>query len=413
MNISDFDHGKTKLDKINNYLQETFGFSLKKEDVTPKAIQSILLKVRDKQSEIVNESNINDFHKHPDYAKTIMVAEALAIMLKEVSPTQRKTTRKVKESKMTKKVAEHKGMKKHKHPHPKMEASKPDYIDIDKDGDKKEPMKKAAKDAKKKVDEKVVKDGNAFSAKMMAAKAAGEKEFELDGKKYKVKEGISSTDPKTGKKIRPGTPEWNAKFVKGKKKNESVNPRSLTLEHLRPLMEQDLDQAELVLAAKDMVDRLQKMAEDLASMQVEDLMPLTDAMRESFGTEQANAFSASADSVLAAALETIKGTREQMDQAVMVLTGEGAPMNDMMGGEMPPAGDMGDPMADPMGDDMAVPAEDEFAGDEAAAGSEGEPLGRIPKESLENAKKLLLQHAKNGKLTKASIQEAARAMAGK
>jgi hypothetical protein len=36
--------------------------------------------------------------------------------------------------------------------------AKPDYIDIDKDGDKKEPMKKAAKDAKKKkmsMDEKV------------------------------------------------------------------------------------------------------------------------------------------------------------------------------------------------------------------------------------------------------------------
>ena len=30
------------------------------------------------------------------------------------------------------------------------EKAKPDYIDIDKDGDKKEPMKKAAKDAKKK-----------------------------------------------------------------------------------------------------------------------------------------------------------------------------------------------------------------------------------------------------------------------
>ena len=60
MNISDFDHGKNKLDKINNYLQETFGFSLKKEDITPKAIQNIFLKVRDRQSEIVNESNIND-----------------------------------------------------------------------------------------------------------------------------------------------------------------------------------------------------------------------------------------------------------------------------------------------------------------------------------------------------------------
>ena len=329
MNISDFDHGKTKLDKINKYLEETFGFSIKQEDVTEKAIRGILHKVRDKQSEIVNESNVNDFHAHPDYAKTIMVAEALAIMLKEVSPTQRKIKAKVKESKMAKKVVEHKGTTPHKHPHPKVEAK------------------------------------------------------QEDTKKEKVEEV--------------------------KKVKEDVNPRSVTLENLRTLMEQDLDQAELVLAAKDMVDRLQKMAEDLASMQVEDLMPLVDAMRESFGTEQANAFSASADATLAAALETIKATREQMDQSVMVLTGEGAPMNDMMGGEMPPAGDMGDPMAD----EMALPTEDEFAGDEAAAGVEGEPLGRIPKESVQHAKKLLLQHAKNGKLTKASIKEAAQILAQK
>ena len=325
MNISDFDHGKTKLDKINKYLEETFGFSIKKEDVTHEAIRNILQKVRIKQSEIVNESNVKDFHEHPDYAKTIMVAEALAIMLKEVSPTKRKIKAKVKESKMAKKVVEHKGTTPHKHPHPKVEAK------------------------------------------------------QEDTKKEKVEEV--------------------------KKVKEDVNPRSTTLENLSTLMEQDLDQAELVLAAKDMVDRLQKMAEDLAAMQVEDLMPLVDAMRESFGTEQANAFSASADATLAAALETIKATREQMDQSVMVLTGEGAPTNDMMGGEMPPAGDMGA--------EMAVPAEDEFAGDEAAAGIEGEPLGRIPKESVQQAKELLLQHAKNGKLTKASIKEAAKVMAGK
>ena len=329
MNISDFDHGKTKLDKINKYLEETFGFSIKKEDVTHEAIRNILQKVRIKQSEIVNESNVKDFHEHPDYAKTIMVAEALAIMLKEVSPTKRKIKAKVKESKMAKKVVEHKGTTPHKHPHPKVEAK------------------------------------------------------QEDTKKEKVEEV--------------------------KKVKEDVNPRSTTLENLSTLMEQDLDQAELVLAAKDMVDRLQKMAEDLAAMQVEDLMPLVDAMRESFGTEQANAFSASADATLAAALETIKATREQMDQSVMVLTGEGAPMNDMMGGEMPPAGDMGDPMAD----EMALPTEDEFAGDEAAAGVEGEPLGRIPKESVQHAKKLLLQHAKNGKLTKASIKEAAQILAQK
>ena len=328
MNISDFEDRKIKLDKINNYLKETFGFSIKKEDVTSKAIRGILQRVRDKQSAIVNESNVTDFHKHPDYAKTIMVAEALAIMLKEIAPTQRKIKAKVKESKMAKKVQEHEAkgnVKPHKHPHPKMET-------------------KAVK--KEKLEE-----------------------------------------------------------VK-----EKVNPRSVTLENLRTLMEQDLDQAELVLAAKDMVDRLQKMAEDLAGMQVEDLMPLTDAMRESFGMEQAEAFSASVDATLGAALETIKATREQVDQSVLVLTGEGAPVNDMMGGEAMPAGDMGAPLP---GEEMAVPAEDEFAGEEAAAGVEGEPLGRIPKESVQIAKKLLLQHAKNGKLTKASIKEAAKVMAGK
>ena len=140
-------------------------------------------------------------------------------------------------------------------------------------------------------------------------------------------------------------------------------------------------------------------------------MPLVDAMRESFGTELANAFSASVDATLGAALETIKATREQVDQSVLVLTGEGAPVNDMMGGEAMPAGDMGDPMAG--GPEMAIPAEDEFAGEESAAGVEGEPLGRIPKESVQHAKKLLLQHAKNGTLTKASIKEAAKIMAGK
>ena len=347
MNISDFDHGKTKLDKINNYLQETFGFSIKKEDVTHEAIRNILQKVRDKQSEIVNESNVKDFHQHPDYAKSIMVAEALAIMLKEVSPTQRKIKAKVKESKMAKetqekKVQEHDAKEPHRH------------------------LTKGDVEARKNEHDRWLK--------------------------------------KKQKNRKPKEPHLN------KPLKDSVNPRSVTLANLRTLMEQDLDQAELVLAAKDMVDRLQKMAEDLASMQVEDLMPLTDAMRESFGTEQANAFSASADATLAAALETIKATREQMDQAVLVLTGEGAPMNDMMGGEMPPAGDMGEPMP---GDEMAVPTEDEFAGEEAAAGVEGEPLGRIPKESVQQAKKLLLQHAKNGKLTKVSIKEAAQILAQK
>lgn len=75
------------------------------------------------------------------------------------------------------------------------EAAKPDFADIDGDGDKKETMKKAAKDKKEKekvdearVEEDDVKEGNAFSKALADAKKAGKEEFEVDGKKYKVNE---------------------------------------------------------------------------------------------------------------------------------------------------------------------------------------------------------------------------------
>ncbi len=42
--------------------------------------------------------------------------------------------------------------------------------------------------------------------------AGSETEEKPKGKKVKAKEGISSTNPKTGKKMYPGTPEWDAEF---------------------------------------------------------------------------------------------------------------------------------------------------------------------------------------------------------
>jgi hypothetical protein len=55
------------------------------------------------------------------------------------------------------------------------------------------------------------------------------------------------------------------------------------------IMENDLDSAEVLLAAKQMADDLQKMAENLASMQVEELMSITNAMKEEVGIAEADA----------------------------------------------------------------------------------------------------------------------------
>jgi len=89
------------------------------------------------------------------------------------------------------------------------EGKKPDFLDVDKDGDKKEPMKKAIADKKsvkessiaeliakmdaiiesaEKVDEEEMEEGNEFSGELAKAKAAGKDDFEVDGKKYQVKE---------------------------------------------------------------------------------------------------------------------------------------------------------------------------------------------------------------------------------
>jgi hypothetical protein len=95
------------------------------------------------------------------------------------------------------------------------EAAKPDFLDMDKDGDKEESMKDAVKDkeedtvdesiqrmremagireAKKEVDEADMEEGNKFAHNVLKAKAAGKKEADLDGDgdMEKVRESIFS-----------------------------------------------------------------------------------------------------------------------------------------------------------------------------------------------------------------------------
>ena len=55
-----------------------------------------------------------------------------------------------------------------------------------------------------------------------------------------------------------------------------------------------------------MADDLQKMAENLASMQVEDLMSITNAMKDEVGTAEAEAFNQSAEAAIGSALEAVK-----------------------------------------------------------------------------------------------------------
>jgi hypothetical protein len=129
---------------------------------------------------------------------------------------------------------------------------------------------------------------------------------------------------------------------------------------------EDLAQAELILVAKDMVDQLQKMAEDVAEMQTDDLMALEEKIKVTFGQEQGTAFSSSADEALAALLDGVKAAKDALSNAVAVLSGEQPEMG--MGG-------MGDEMGG-QGMEPALEPADDFANADAAGGLEGEPTGR-------------------------------------
>ena len=147
------------------------------------------------------------------------------------------------------------------------------------------------------------------------------------------------------------------------------------------------DSAELVMAAKDMVDRVTGWMEDTAEMQTESMLELADAIRDEMGSEQSEAFTASIKPALEAMYSVMETTRETLTQGVGMLTGEGEPV-DTMGAEDP---GMEDPAMEPTVDgdadmDMDMGDDDGLGADAAAAGGE-EEAGREKRESVERSKK--------------------------
>ena len=146
-------------------------------------------------------------------------------------------------------------------------------------------------------------------------------------------------------------------------------------EAIESLNEGEEDKAELVMAAKDMVDRVTGWMEDTAEMQTESMLELADAIRDEMGSEQAEAFTSSVKPALEAMYGVMETTRVTLTQGVGMLTGEAEPM-DAMGAEDPDMDGMDmEPTVDGDVDmDMEDPeADDDFGAADAAAG--GDELG--------------------------------------
>ena len=108
----------------------------------------------------------------------------------------------------------------------------------------------------------------------------------------------------------------------------------------RTLKESEVQQAQVVLAAQDMVDKMQSMLEDTTEMQFKELPALVDSIRNQIGIEQATQFNADVTGALQGLVQNLQGAKQQLETALGVVTGQPAPLDTSMaasglGGEAP------------------------------------------------------------------------------
>lgn len=138
----------------------------------------------------------------------------------------------------------------------------------------------------------------------------------------------------------------------------------------------EVQQAQVVLAAQDMVDKMQKMLEEITALQFKDLPALVDSIKNEVGAQQATQFNADATAALSGLVQNLQAGKQQMEAALGVVTGEGAaaPMDAGMGADLGAGGEAG-AAADlaAAGADLGAGMDDLEAGAELAADDLEEP----------------------------------------
>ena len=285
---------------LNESLAKTFGTRIALDKFTVEQLENARNKLRTQLSQVETSEQFESVHSSDTYQKAKMFLDVINQEMLE------------RES--------------------QVDEAKPDFLDLDKDGDKKEPMKKAAK--------------------------------EKGDSKDSDKKGLSAKQ----KKLPAGLQKAIAK------KNEDV------------VKEGAEEAATLVMAAKDMVDRVTGWMEDTAEMQTESMLELGDKIRDEMGSEASEQFIGTVKPALEQLYTTFETTREALSGGVAIVTGEGAP--ETMGTDIEAPAE--DPTMEPTVDqdaDAEAPVDDEFGASEPATGGE-EIADRGKRESVLRSRRL-------------------------
>ena len=428
---------------LNESLAKRFGKKINLEAFTLEQLEDARNKLRTKLSQFETNESFDSVNTSDTYQKNKLFLDVLNAAVAEAQVNEFNKDDEKEADKDAKKMQK-KGSQATSSPAQggkdkkvAEKAAKPDFPDIDGDGNTKEPIGKAAKDKKEKEGDKgdapkglsakqkklpkglqkaiakknesTIKEG--VAKKMMMADAE-KMSLAAFVKKYgkeneETWKAMNESTIKEGKGM-PSKTHVMKMIKDGKKEADMMKMHAdadkeklkaliksckkemkEALEGYINLIEGKEDEAELVMAAKDMVTRVTSWMEDTAEMQTESMLELADAIRDEMGQSESDAFVGVVKPALESMYTAMESTREALTNGVGMLTGEGEAPGEDMGAE---------PMADAPADDAdmeptvdqdeADAVADEFAAAEPAAGGE-EEAGREKRESINNKKKMI------------------------
>ena len=423
--------------KLHENLEKQFGSRVNLEKYNREQLEDIRNKFRTRIFQHESTAKINDLLSNESYQKDKAMLELLNTRIKEMLGEQMQKLR----DKIDALTEGKKGFKQAIHPQGS-KGSKPDFLDMDKDGDKKEPMKKAIKDKKvketaEKTSERDIEmkkqGGGTVKVKATQYKGHQSKSADKDSNKKKkdddldegkahakdcdCKECMATFEgkkpdfldmDKDGDKKEPmkkavadkkKNPFGNKKKVKESNFKHNVKFVNESIEFL--LNEDEEGKAKAITAAGDIVNDYTSWMQRVGQYQTKSMIELADAIRADFGAAEAEAFKNAVGPALSQTLETLTQQREAVSNAVAVLAGEAAPEEPM--GIDPNAGmDAGmDAGLDVTAPDDMNPEPGTDLGDEFAA-ADASSSNREMRESREErrARKLAESHSIIAKLAK-------------
>ena len=387
----------TRLGKLQNYLTENYDINVNK--VLPK--QKLEQAYQNVEKRLVNLRNkSNKFQQDPNYGMNIMVRDALGIMINEGLYYEGETYRRLMDELyeygcqlaesgddydtiMDSCSKKYEAMPA-RYPKDMILAAIAEKIMPMFDGSMQEDIEDEILDVIDEPEVKIDVDNSEDipsnfenATEEMLAELIGDHLSKGDWRDYTLGElfaELESVDIEKANKVEKMAKKYGITDLKEMKDFESfldtlvsemVGEDTITEE----ISGTSVEEAEVVMAARALSNDIQDHIERIGRMANEDIPSIADSMAHEFGAQKAADFKNQMEGLLSSLLDANKSSKEGVDALIGTMTGEesAAPM----------------PAEDPLAGDMMEPAMDEpvddFAGADAEAGPEEEPLGRAEK----------------------------------